>query len=37
MPNRKTYGKKWLKPLSKLILDFSLTKGQSAVEFPEGS
>jgi hypothetical protein len=28
---------KVLKPLSKLILDFGLAKGKSAVEFQEGS
>jgi hypothetical protein len=37
MPNRKSYGQKWLKPLSELILDFALAKGKSAVEFREGS
>jgi len=37
MPNRKSQGQKWLKPLSKGILDFDLAKGKSAVEFREGS
>src|SRR6516164_887075 len=32
-PNRKSQGQKWLKPLSKRILDFALAKGKSAVEF----
>ena len=37
MSNRKSAGQKWVKPLSKLILDFGLAKGKSAVEFREGS
>jgi hypothetical protein len=35
--NGKGRGKKSLKPLSELILDFGLAKGKSAVEFREGS
>jgi hypothetical protein len=35
MPKGKRQGQKWLKPLSKLILDFNLAKGESAVEFRE--
>jgi len=37
MSNRKSYGQKWVKPLLKLILDFGLAKGESAVEFREES
>jgi hypothetical protein len=37
MSNRKSYGAKYVKSLSKLILDFALAKGESAVEFREGS
>jgi hypothetical protein len=37
MSNRKSYGQKWVKPLLKLILDFGLAKGKSAVEFRERS
>jgi hypothetical protein len=37
MTSRKNNREKWLKPLSKLILDFGLAKGKSAVEFREGS
>jgi hypothetical protein len=37
MSNRKSYGQKCVKPLSKLILDFGLAKGKSAIEFREGS
>src|SRR5271169_4619599 len=33
---RKSQGQKWVKLLSKLILDFSLAKGKSTVEFREG-
>jgi len=35
--NGKGQGEKSLKPLSKLILDFGLAKGKSAVEFREES
>jgi len=34
-PGRNEF-EKWVKPLLKLILDFGLAKGKSAVEFREG-
>ncbi len=37
MPKRKKQREKSLKPLLKLILDFGLAKGKSAVEFREES
>jgi hypothetical protein len=35
MPNRKSYGRKRVKTLLKLILDFDLAKGKTTVEFRE--
>jgi hypothetical protein len=33
---RKIDGRKWVKPLSKLIIDFGLAKAEYPVEFREG-